>query len=169
MGGEPCSSYSRPLLLITNSLRDTKAHQPFSVSRGATAPSFGLLCNFLAVLTGCGARGIEGTRRSPTSAVLGERKHVGTCPPASPSLMCNFQAQNYCFACWAFYGGWAKLPARSQDLQPYESCRTQPAAGIFSWIEPRTILFSSEMFSGPTTCASIYETTKKAPSPSYLI
>lgn len=113
-------------------------------------------------------RAIEGTR-SPTLAALGERERVGTSPSASPNWIRNFQASNCCFACWAFHSSRAKLPARSQDLQPHESCRARQAVSIFSWIKPKTILFSSEMFPGPTTCASLHETTKKAPSPSYLI
>jgi len=30
-------------------------------------------------------RAIEGSRRTPTLAALGEREHVGTSPPASPN------------------------------------------------------------------------------------
>lgn len=37
-------------------------------------------------------RGMEGVRRSPTLAALGEMERVGARPPASPNCMCNFQA-----------------------------------------------------------------------------
>lgn len=167
MRGE-CSLCRRPLPVITTSLWDTKNHQPDFMSREATVSNFRLPSDFLAALTGCGSGGLK-VQEGAQPWQHGGRGSVLAQVLLPLPIGCAAFRHETIVLLWAFCGIWANLPARSQDLQPYESCRARQAVSVFSWIKPRTILFSSELFLGPTTCARLHETTKKVPSPSYLI